>query len=73
MHINFVIFAIGQFAIDPFGIHHIVPPAPIECEEGEMAYGTMTVYRDKMEFDWVGNLPTATYSSWPTTISLCHA
>jgi manganese-dependent ADP-ribose/CDP-alcohol diphosphatase len=54
----------GGYAVDAKGIHHITPPAPIECDEGEVSYGTMTVHDDfSMSLDWVGKLPPC--NVWP--------
>ncbi len=36
----------GGYAVDPFGIHHLLPPAPLECDEGESAYGYLTLTTD---------------------------
>ncbi len=44
----------GGYARDNAGIHHITPPAPLECEVGQMAYGAMRVYQDRCELQWTG-------------------
>jgi len=47
----------GQYSVAD-GIHHLVPPAPIECPVGETAYGSIDVYRDKLELRWIGREPS---------------
>lgn len=55
----------GGYAVDSKGIHHITPPAPIECDEGEVSYGTMTVHDDfSMSLEWMGKLPPV--NVWPS-------
>lgn len=55
----------GGYACDTAGIHHIVPPAPLECAEGEVAYGRMNVTEDRLELIWRGRLPRQ--GEWPTS------
>lgn len=57
----------GGYAFDDHGIHHIVPPAPIECDEGEDSFGTVQVYKDKLVLLWTGKRPT---SDWPEMLPL---
>lgn len=54
----------GGYAVDTSGIHHITPPAPLECDEGQMAYGHIEVYENHMEMVWTGKLPPG--GEWPS-------
>ncbi len=54
---------------DPEGniIHHVVPPAPIECQEGGTAFGHVEVYNDRLTLNWTGRKPHAKNGIiWPT-------
>eukprot|EP00600_Ochromonadales_sp_CCMP1393_P005923 CAMPEP_0174965808 /NCGR_PEP_ID=MMETSP0004_2-20121128/6639_1 /TAXON_ID=420556 /ORGANISM="Ochromonas sp., Strain CCMP1393" /LENGTH=311 /DNA_ID=CAMNT_0016214681 /DNA_START=96 /DNA_END=1028 /DNA_ORIENTATION=+ len=42
----------GGYAMDATGIHHIVPPAPLECEVGDVAFGRFEVFTDHMKLVW---------------------
>lgn len=53
----------GGYAVDATGIHHITPPAPLECDEGQMAFGRIEVYEQHMEMIWTGKLPPG--ECWP--------
>lgn len=54
----------GGYAVDSRGIHHITPPAPIECDEGEVSYGVMKVDADfSLRLEWVGKVPPG--NVWP--------
>ena len=44
----------GQYAIDETGIHHLVPAAPLECDEGEVSFGHCDVYEDQFILRWKG-------------------
>lgn len=54
----------GQYAIDGEGVHHLVPPAPLECEYGEKAFGVMEVFEDCIGVDWTGKLPKEPVLPW---------
>jgi manganese-dependent ADP-ribose/CDP-alcohol diphosphatase len=56
----------GGYAQDEVGIHHLVPPAPLECDVDELAYGRVLVYPDGMELVWTGRMPVNTH--WPQTM-----
>jgi manganese-dependent ADP-ribose/CDP-alcohol diphosphatase len=56
----------GGYAVDEAGIHHVVAPAPLECDEGEVAYGRVAVYEDHMELKWTGKTPL--HTTWPTVM-----
>lgn len=47
----------GGYWKDTAGIHHLVPPAPLECSVGEVAYGVMDVHPEGMRLNWTGKLP----------------
>lgn len=65
---------LGGYAVDAKGIHHLIPPAPLECDEGQVAYGFLTLYpategKNYMDFDWVGKLPIVRPEQWPTRLN----
>jgi manganese-dependent ADP-ribose/CDP-alcohol diphosphatase len=47
----------GGYTVDDAGIHHMIPPAPLECEVGEVAYGVFDVHDDHLHLHWTGKLP----------------
>lgn len=47
----------GGYAQDEAGIHHLIPPAPLECEVGQVAYGVFDVHEDHLFLHWTGKLP----------------
>lgn len=49
----------GGYFKDSFGIHHIIPPAPLECDLGDVAYGYISVYSRYFELSWYGKQPTS--------------
>jgi manganese-dependent ADP-ribose/CDP-alcohol diphosphatase len=55
----------GAYSCDPNGVHHLVPPAPIECDEGHRAYGQGEVYEDYLMLQWTGKTPSASKYQWP--------
>ena len=55
----------GQYVVDDFGIHHIVPPAPLECTLEETAFGHIEVYDDKFVLNWTGKGPDRSILPWP--------
>eukprot|EP00238_Polyblepharides_amylifera_P015076 CAMPEP_0196583766 /NCGR_PEP_ID=MMETSP1081-20130531/44576_1 /TAXON_ID=36882 /ORGANISM="Pyramimonas amylifera, Strain CCMP720" /LENGTH=159 /DNA_ID=CAMNT_0041904743 /DNA_START=44 /DNA_END=520 /DNA_ORIENTATION=+ len=40
----------GGYAIDEIGIHHLVPAAPLECKEGEDAFGVVEILPENQGF-----------------------
>ena len=63
----------GGYAMDSMGIHHIVPPSPLECGVGEPAHGHVTVHNSSQisqsffELHWTGRIPDSTPTSlWPS-------
>ena len=63
----------GNYAREILGdshvLHHLIPPAPIECEKGSTAYGHIEVYREKMKLCWTGRLPHEKYKiQWPSDL-----
>ncbi len=50
----------GQYDIDPKGIHHIVPPAPIESEILDQTYGDIRIYEKSIVLNWNGEIPDDT-------------
>lgn len=59
----------GQYAVDDFGIHHIVPPAPLECGVDETAFGHIEVHEDKFVLNWSGKGPDRSVLPWPKTMN----
>ena len=59
----------GQYVQDKFGIHHIVPPAPLECALGESAFGDIEVFQDKFILNWTGKGPDKSLLPWPKVLS----
>lgn len=59
----------GGYAVDEKGIHHIVPPAPLECELHEVAYGYITLHPTNFELSWFGRVPSTAGSTWPTAMT----
>jgi manganese-dependent ADP-ribose/CDP-alcohol diphosphatase len=57
----------GGDAVDAHGIHHLVPHAPIECEENEVTYGAIHVYESHMYVQWFGRTPK---KQWPDILLL---
>jgi manganese-dependent ADP-ribose/CDP-alcohol diphosphatase len=56
----------GGYAMDSHGIQHFVPPSPIECDEGEVSYGQLKIFKNKtILLEWVGKLPESRL--WPST------
>lgn len=67
------VYCLGGYAVDSNGIHHLIPPAPLECEVGQLAYGYLTLYSPSegtsyMDFNWVGKLPVVRPEQWPTRL-----
>lgn len=58
----------GGYALDASGIHHIIPPAPLECAEGEVSYGTVDVFESHLQLNWTGKVPDRT--PWPTLLPI---
>ena len=64
----------GGYAVDSQGIHHIIPPSPLECDVGEVAYGHITVHEPRLstlspffELHWTGKIPESVpKKDWPT-------
>ena len=50
------------------GIHHLVPPAPLECSEGQKAYGHIEVFEDRFDLVWTGKEPENSILPWPTSM-----
>jgi len=59
----------GGYGVDAGGVHHLVPAAPLECAEGEMAYGYLDCYLDRLEMHWVGKVPNKG-AEWPEVLPL---
>lgn len=57
----------GGYATDEHGIHFIVPPSPIECEEGEDAFGYIEVCKHQLRVMWTGKVPSC---GWPDQLDI---
>jgi len=55
----------GQYDVDTHGIHHLVPPAPIESAVGDKTYGHIDVYDDVLKLTWHGDRPSKTIKPFP--------
>jgi manganese-dependent ADP-ribose/CDP-alcohol diphosphatase len=62
----------GGYAVDSKGIHHIVPPAPLECDLGEVSYGIIDVDINSSLFHlkWYGRKPVDSKYDWPTSMAI---
>lgn len=61
----------GCYNRDVSGVHHLVVPAPIECDEGQVAFGSIDIYNDKLQLKWTGKLPpNATPEDWPPVMPI---
>lgn len=56
----------GQYCVDRAGIHHLIPPAPLEVDVGATAFGHVEVYEDLLRLVWTGTTPKRPYMPWPT-------
>lgn len=52
----------GGYAVDTHGIHHMVPCSPIECDEGEVSYGSIHIFSNEIHVDWKGKVPQRIWS-----------
>jgi manganese-dependent ADP-ribose/CDP-alcohol diphosphatase len=57
----------GGYGVDSHGIHHITPPAPIECEDDTDSYGIISIHPTKLTISWTGKVP---FLQWPKDIAL---
>lgn len=57
----------GGYDVDDHGIHHVIPPAPIDCQLGDSAFGEIFVHDDRLELRWFGSPPPdyALGKPWP--------
>ena len=48
---------------------HVTPPAPLECDPGQVSYGTVSVFPDgDVRLDWRGKTPLHSRHPWPTRL-----
>ena len=59
----------GGYALDEHGVHHIVPPAPLECELDEEAFGFISVYESSFNVSWFGRAPRFK-TIWPHSMPI---
>ena len=57
----------GGYSVDSHGIHHLVPPSPIECALGEVSYGRIEV---TYTVDSVGTTTVGTTTTTNTTAAV---
>ena len=55
----------GYHHQDQDGIHHLTLSSPLLCEEGEMAYGTVGVTNEALQWKWYGD-----YQPIPSTLNI---
>lgn len=48
--------------------HHLTPAAPLECDLGQVSYGTVDVFADRAHINWVGKRPASPTLPWPDVI-----
>lgn len=67
----------GYFRDPSSGIHHIVPPAPVECLEGEECFGICEIIAAvdgascvDLRLRWVGKEPQTPTHPWPKTVEI---
>ena len=65
----------GGYAVDPStGIHHVIPCAPLECGAGEVSFGHVDAFVDRLEITWSGKTPyhgpsdTGLKEPWPKVL-----
>ena len=58
----------GGYAEDAGGTHHLVPAAPLECADGEVSFGHLDCYEDRLVLHWRGKTPPG--CSWPREMRL---
>ncbi|KAJ1461529.1 Metallo-dependent phosphatase-like protein [Pelagophyceae sp. CCMP2097] len=63
----------GGFASRGGSEFHITPPAPLECEVGEKAYGRVDVYDDRAVLNWCGKTPIKSKDPWPSELFFAEA
>ncbi len=64
----------GYF-LSPPGVHYLVPPAPLECGDTEVAFGVVRLGSEAWELEWVGKEPlqgsgTLRVGPWPKGVKL---
>lgn len=61
----------GQYSKDDYGVHHLIPPAPIECEHGQTAFGHIEVFDDRFSLHWNGKIPNRLSPlGWPADMAI---
>lgn len=57
----------GGYAVCESGIHHVIPAAPLECDLGQVAFGTIAVTASEGRLEWRGK-GTRTGDPWPPAV-----
>ena len=70
----------GGYAVDEDGVHHLVPRAPLEVDEGDDAFGRLDLFDDRIDVTWRGKAPRepdpadgfvdARRQGWPASLEL---
>lgn len=62
----------GNYCIDDSGCHHLIPPAPIECDKNQHAFGHINCFDDHLELCWQGKVPNDNQSPlpWPRILKI---
>lgn len=60
----------GSYCCDDAGVHHLIPPAPIECNMGQTAFGNIEVYEDELILRWTGKTPRDNEVPWPVNMKI---
>ena len=63
----------GEYVLDEESqMHMLVPPAPLECDDGEQAFGHISVNQKEgvMNVEWTGRLPRKSYMKWPKQLKI---
>lgn len=47
----------GGYARDAYGIHHLIPPAPLEAHVDDKPFGMIEIYSNHWRLVWYGNPP----------------
>jgi manganese-dependent ADP-ribose/CDP-alcohol diphosphatase len=61
----------GGYDVDDHGIHHVIPPAPIDCQLNDTAFAEVFVRNDHLEMKWFGSPPPGytLRAPWPQKIT----
>lgn len=66
----------GEYVYDDKSeMHMLVPPAPLECDKDELAFGHIAVNQKEgvLQVEWTGRLPRKCYMQWPKQLKISNA